>query len=128
MQNTRVCTKCGGKGKIVTDPCGKCRGTGYVNVTVKKEVKIPAGIDDEQSLAMRGRGDAGTNGGARGDAIVIVTVKPDPIFQRRDYDVYVNVPITYAQAVLGAEITVPTVDGKVAYTVPEGTQSGTGSV
>ena len=125
MQNTRVCTKCGGKGKIVTDPCGKCRGTGYVNVTVKKEVKIPAGIDDEQSLAMRGRGDAGTNGGARGDAIVIVTVKPDPIFQRRDYDVYVNVPITYAQAVLGAEITVPTVDGKVAYTVPEGTQSGT---
>ena len=125
MQNTRVCTKCGGKGKIVTDPCGKCRGTGYVNVTVKKEVKIPAGIDDEQSLAMRGRGDAGTNGGARGDAIVIVTVKPDPIFQRRDYDVYVNVPITYAQAVLGAEITVPTVDGKVAYTVPEGTRSGT---
>lgn len=125
MQNTAVCGRCRGKGKIITDPCGKCRGSGFVNVTVKKEVAIPAGIDDDQSLAMRGQGDAGANGGPRGDAIVTVTVKPDPIFTRQDYDVFVTVPITYSQAVMGAEIVVPTVDGKVQYTVPEGTQSGT---
>lgn len=125
IQNRRVCPHCGGKGKIISDPCNKCHGSGRVQVTVKKEVNIPAGINDEQSLALRGQGDAGTNGGAAGDAIVIVTVRPDPVLTRRDYDVFVNVPITYSQAVLGADIVVPTVDGKVQYTVPEGTQSGT---
>ena len=96
-----------------------------MQVTVKKEVNIPAGIDDEQSLALRGQGDAGINGGAAGDAIIVITVRPDPILSRNGYDVFVNVPITYSQAVLGAEIVVPTIDGKVQYTVPEGTQSGT---
>lgn len=125
IQNRRVCPHCGGKGKIVSDPCNKCRGSGRVQVTVKKEVNIPAGIDDEQSLALRGQGDAGMNGGAAGDAIIVITVRPDPILSRNGYDVFVNVPITYSQAVLGADIVVPTIDGKVQYTVPEGTQSGT---
>lgn len=125
IQNSRPCPKCQGKGKIITDPCPKCRGNGRVTVHKKKDVNIPAGIDDEQSLALRGEGDAGTNGGAAGDVILVVSVKPDPMFERRKYDIYVNVPITYSQAVLGAEIVVPTIDGKVQYTVPEGTQSGT---
>ena len=125
MQNRRVCPHCQGKGKTISDPCHKCKGSGQVQVTVKKEVNIPAGIDDEQSLALRGQGNAGANGGAWGDTIVIVSVKPDPILTRNGYDVYVTVPITYSQAVLGAEIVVPTVDGKVQYNIPEGTQSGT---
>lgn len=125
IQNRRVCSRCGGKGKIISDPCGKCKGSGRVQVTVKKEVNIPAGIDDEQSLALRGQGDAGLNGGGAGDAIVIVTVRPDPVLIRKNYDVYVDVPITYSQAVLGSEIVVPTIDGKVQYNIPEGTQSGT---
>ena len=125
IQNRTVCPHCQGKGKIIQNPCNRCHGSGRVQVTVKKEVNIPAGIDDDQSLAMRGQGDSGFNGGAAGDAIIIVTVRPDRILSRQGYDVFVNVPITYSQAVLGAEIVVPTVDGKVAYNVPEGTQSGT---
>ncbi len=125
IQNSRPCSKCHGKGKIITEPCQKCHGNGRINVQKKKEVNIPAGIDDEQSLAMRGEGDMGVNGGAQGDVIVVVNVKPDPMFKRKKYDVYVDVPITYSQAVLGAEIVVPTIDGKVQYTIPEGTQSGT---
>ncbi|MEG1862019.1 MAG: molecular chaperone DnaJ [Oscillospiraceae bacterium] len=125
IQNSRVCSRCGGKGKIVTDPCQKCKGSGRVQVVAKKEINIPAGIDDEQSLALRGQGDMGVNGGGAGDVIIVITVRPDPIFTRKKYDVYVTVPITYSQAVLGAEIVVPTIDGKVQYTVPEGTQSGT---
>lgn len=125
IQNTRACRRCNGKGKIISDPCSKCRGSGLVSVSVKKEVTIPAGIDDDMSLALRNRGDAGENNGPAGDVIVTVTVKPDPILTRRDSDVFVTVPITYSQAVLGAEIVVPTVDGKVQYEIPEGTQSGT---
>ena len=125
MQNTAPCPRCQGKGRIISDPCKRCRGQGFVTTTVKKEVAIPAGIDDDQSLALRGQGHAGANGGPSGDVIVVVTVKPDPVFQRRDYDVFVTVPITYSQAVFGADVVVPTVDGKVQYTIPEGTQSGT---
>ncbi len=125
MQNTAPCPRCQGKGRIISDPCKRCRGTGFVPTTVKKEVAIPAGIDDDQSLALRGQGHAGANGGPSGDVIVVVTVKPDPVLQRRDYDVFVTVPITYSQAVFGADIVVPTVDGKVQYSIPEGTQSGT---
>jgi molecular chaperone DnaJ len=95
-----------------------------VGVPVKIEVNVPAGIDDDQNLIQRGKGDAGLNGGPAGDLIIIVTVRPDAMFERNGYDVYVNVPITFAQASLGAKMTVPTVDGKVEYTVPEGTQSG----
>ena len=101
------------------------RGTGKTSARKTLEVKIPAGIDDDQNIALRGQGDAGTNGGPAGDVIVHVTVKPDAVFERDGYDVYVRVPITYSQAVLGAEIEVPTVDGKVVQKIPEGTQSGT---
>ena len=125
MQQRQPCQRCGGKGKIVKTPCTHCHGTGKVAVKKSLEVKIPAGIGDDQSIALRGQGDAGANGGPSGDVIVIVTVRPDPMFERDGYDVWVTVPITYSQAVLGASIVVPTVDGKVEYNVPEGTQSGT---
>ena len=125
MQSQQPCQRCGGKGKFVKNPCTHCHGTGKVGVKKSLEVRIPAGVDDDQSVALRGQGDAGLNGGPNGDVIVLLNVKPDPMFQRDGYDVYVNVPITFKQAVLGDEVVVPTVDGKVEYTVPEGTQSGT---
>ncbi|MEG0650504.1 MAG: DnaJ C-terminal domain-containing protein, partial [Oscillospiraceae bacterium] len=87
--------------------------------------EVPAGIDDDQSMRLSGLGDTGANGGPAGDLIVIVTVRPDAMFERDKFDVHVNVPITYSQAVLGADVVVPTIDGKVEYNVPEGTQSGT---
>lgn len=125
MQSQQPCVRCGGKGKIVKNPCKSCHGSGKIATKKTLEVSVPAGIDDDQSFALRGMGDAGSNGGPAGDVIVMVTVRPDPLFQRDGYDVWVTVPITYSQAVLGDSITVPTIDGKVEYTVPEGTQSGT---
>ena len=125
MQSQQPCPHCGGRGTIIKNPCKTCRGTGKTSARKTLEVKIPAGIDDDQNSALRGQGDAGTNGGPAGDVIVHVTVKTDNVFERDGYDVYVRVPITYSQAVLGAEIEVPTVDGKVAQKIPEGTQSGT---
>ena len=125
MQSQQPCPHCGGRGTIIKDPCKTCRGTGKTNVRKTLEVKIPAGIDDDQNIALRGQGDAGSNGGPSGDVIVHGSVKRDAVFERDGYDVYVRVPITYSQAVLGAEIEVPTVDGKVAQRIPEGTQSGT---
>ena len=125
MQSQQPCPHCGGRGTIIKNPCKTCRGTGKTSARKTLEVKIPAGIDDDQNIALRGQGDAGTNGGPAGDVIVHVAVKTDNVFERDGYDVYVRVPITYSQAVLGAEIEVPTVDGKVAQKIPEGTQSGT---
>lgn len=125
MQSQQPCPHCGGRGTIIKNPCKTCRGTGKTSTRKTLEVKIPAGIDDDQNIALRGQGDAGSNGGPSGDVIVHVTVKRDAVFERDGYDVYVRVPITYSQAVLGAEIEVPTVDGKVAQRIPEGTQSGT---
>ncbi len=124
MQESRPCPRCSGKGKIVKSPCHSCHSSGRVGVPKKIEMKIPAGVDDDQNIVQRGMGDAGLNGGPAGDLIVIITVRPDAMFERDRYDVYVNIPITYSQAVLGAKVTVPTIDGKVEYTVPEGTQSG----
>ena len=105
--------------------CTECHGSGKVATKKTLEVSIPMGIDDDQSFALRGMGDAGTNGGPAGDVIVMVSVRPSEVFQRDGYDVWVTVPITYSQAVLGDSVTVPSIDGKVEYTVPEGTQSGT---
>ncbi len=124
MQESRPCTRCGGKGKIIKSPCRSCHGSGRVGTQKKLEVKIPAGVDDDQNIVQRGKGDAGQNGGPAGDLIIIITVRPHPMFERERYDVYVNVPITYTQATLGDKVTVPTIDGKVEYTVPDGTQSG----
>ena len=125
MQSRQPCSRCGGRGRIIKEPCRKCGATGRVSVNKRYEVNIPAGIDDDQSIALRGLGDHGVNGGPAGDLVVNVSVRPDEVFERDRFDVYVNVPITYTQAVMGAEVVVPTVDGKVQYTVPEGTQPGT---
>ena len=125
MQSQQPCTRCGGKGKLIKTPCKVCHGSGRVATKKTLEVNIPMGIDDDQSIALRGMGDAGTTGGPAGDVIVMVTVRPDDLFQRDGYDVWVTIPITFSQAVLGDNITVPTIDGKVEYNLPEGTQSGT---
>ncbi|MDF2566554.1 MAG: dnaJ [Oscillospiraceae bacterium] len=125
MTSTKPCSRCSGKGKIINDPCNKCSGSGRIRSTQKLEVEIPAGIDDGQTLSVRGKGDSGVNGGPKGDLNITVTVRPDPIFKRRGYDIWVEIPITYTQAALGDEITVPTIDGKVKYDLAEGTQPNT---
>ncbi len=124
MQSTRVCDQCGGRGKIIDHPCHSCGGKGRVRRTSEQTVEVPAGIDDNQVLNVRGAGDAGVNGGPAGDLHINIAVRPHPIFERDGFDVYCQVPITFAQAALGAEISVPTLDGRVKFTIHEGTQSG----
>ncbi|MCL2579134.1 MAG: molecular chaperone DnaJ [Oscillospiraceae bacterium] len=125
MQSSKACQRCGGKGTVVTSPCKTCVGKGRVRATRSIEVNVPAGIDDGQSFVLRGEGDHGLNNGPAGDCLVRVSVRPDPIFERDGFDIWCEIPITFAQATLGDEITVPTVDGKVSYNIPEGTQPGT---
>ena len=125
ISTQKPCTRCGGKGKIISNPCPKCNGNGRRSVSKNIIVSVPAGIDDGQTIRVAGEGNAGTNGGSNGNLNVVITVRPDPIFERDGYDIHTEIPITYAQAVLGDEITVPTIDGNVTYTVPEGTQTGT---
>lgn len=125
FSSTGPCPNCHGTGKIIKKPCKKCRGTGQERRSRTLSVKIPAGIDDGQSVALRGQGGAGINGGPAGDVIVTVSIRPHPLFQRDGYDVWCEVPISYAQACLGDNLIVPTIDGKVEYTMPAGTQPGT---
>ena len=125
VQTTRTCTKCGGKGKIIHTPCSACGGQGRVRKQRKLEINIPAGIDDRQVVQIAGQGNAGTNGGPSGNINVVVNVRPDPLFERDGFDIWSDVPITFAQAAFGDSVTVPTIDGKVKYDVPEGTQPGT---
>ena len=125
MQSQQPCGHCGGRGTIIRNPCKTCRGTGKTAARKSLEINIPAGIDDDQNIALRGQGDAGSNGGPAGDVIVHVTVKADPMFERDGYDVTIHVPITFSQAVLGDDVEVPTVDGRIVQHIPEGTQSGT---
>ncbi len=125
MQTVSTCSTCGGKGKIVKEPCQKCAGKGKVRKQRKIKVKIPAGIDHGQSISLGAQGDVGDKGAPNGDLFVTVSVKPHELFQRSRYDVQCEVPITFVQATLGAELEVPTLDGKVKYNIPEGTQSGT---
>ena len=125
MQSQQPCSHCGGRGTIIRNPCKTCRGTGKTAARKSLEINIPAGIDDDQDIALRGQGDAGSNGGPAGDVIVHVTVKADPMFERDGYDVTIHVPITFSQAVLGDDVEVPTVDGRIVQHIPEGTQSGT---
>lgn len=125
IQTAKTCTKCNGRGKIITSPCSKCGGTGRTRITTKLDVSIPAGIDDGQTLAVRGQGDGGINGGPSGDLNLTVNVRPDTLFRRDGYDIWCEMPLTYSQAVFGDELTVPTIDGKVKYTIVEGTQPGT---
>lgn len=125
MQSSRPCPRCNGKGKIIKNACPNCNQKGYVRVSKKGTVSIPAGIDDGQGVRVSGLGDAGRNGGPAGDLIVEVVVKPHPFFKREGSNLYCEVPLTFAEATLGAEIEIPTMEGKEKFTIPEGTQPGT---
>ena len=124
MQSTAPCPQCSGRGKIIKTPCTTCKGKGKVRRTNRVKVKIPAGVDAGQSVRVRAEGNVGANGGPNGDLLVEVYIKRHPIFTREDRDVLCEVPISFTQAALGAKIQVPTLDGKVEYEIPEGTQTG----
>ena len=125
VQNVQTCPDCNGTGKVVKDKCPDCRGTGYIARKRKIQVTIPAGIDNGQSVRIREKGEPGVNGGPRGDLLVEVVVSRHPIFQRQDMNIYSTAPVTFAQAALGGEIRINTVDGDVLYEVKPGTQTDT---
>ena len=125
FSSTAACTRCRGTGKIIHSPCKSCGGSGSVKKSKRITVTIPAGIDDGQAVSLRGQGNAGKNGGPAGDLIVGVRVKPHPQFRRDGTTVLYEQPVTFFQATLGAELEIPTIDGKVKYTLPAGTQTGT---
>ena len=122
---TASCPKCNGTGKIIHQPCKTCNGSGSVRKQRKITVKIPAGIDNGQAVSLRGQGGAGRNGGPAGDLIISVTVRPHAFFKRDGTSVYLEQPVSFLQATLGADLEIPTIDGKVKWTLPEGTQPGT---
>lgn len=119
-----TCGQCRGEGMIIADPCPKCQGQGRVRKPVSLSVKIPPGVDNGSRLKLRNEGEAGFGGGASGDLYVVVHVKDHPLFVRQDNDVVIEVPVSFPQAALGAEIEVPTLEGKIKLKVPAGTQSG----
>jgi len=123
--NVRACETCRGEGKIITEPCERCRGKKKVRKVRKISVTIPPGIDNGQAITLRGEGDPGERGGPNGDLYVYIIVKPHKLFERKGYDIHCEVPITFVQATLGAEIEVPTLEGRIKYQIPEGTQPGT---
>ena len=125
FQSTTTCDACRGTGKIIKNPCSNCNGKGYIKIKKKLGVNIPAGIDDGQRIALRGEGCDGRNGGPTGDLIITVNVRRHSIFERDGYNIYCDVPLTVAEATLGAEIDVPTLEGNIKYNIPEGTQPGT---
>ncbi|MHC1693780.1 MAG: molecular chaperone DnaJ [Eubacteriales bacterium] len=125
IQTTRTCEACKGTGKIIKNPCPTCKGNGLVRQSKKIEVTIPAGIDDGQKIALRGQGNAGMRGGQAGDLIINISIKEHELFQREGANVYCEIPITFVEAALGGTIKVPTIDGQVDHTLPEGTQTGT---
>ena len=125
VQNVQTCPDCGGSGKIIKDKCPDCRGTGYIASKKKIQVSIPAGIDNGQSVRIREKGEPGINGGPRGDLLVEVVVSRHPTLQRQDMNIYSTAQISFAQAALGGEIRIHTVDGDVLYEVKPGTQTNT---
>ena len=125
FSTTAPCSRCRGTGKLIHSPCNSCGGTGSVRKKQRIKVTIPAGIDDGQAISLRGQGNAGTNGGPAGDLIVGVRIKPHPQFKREGTTVLYEQPISFYQATMGAELEIPTIDGKVKYTLPAGTQTGT---
>jgi len=125
MQTSRACDACGGAGQTIPSPCKSCRGTGLRNVSKELEVNIPAGIDHGQRITLRGMGNEGMRGGPAGDLYISVNVRPHPVFERDGFDIYCEIPITFTDAALGAQISIPTLEGKTTYDIPEGTQSGT---
>lgn len=125
VQNVQTCPNCGGSGKVIKEKCSSCSGTGFTSSKKRIQVSIPAGIDNGQSVRIREKGEPGVNGGPRGDLLVEVNVSRHPIFQRQDMHIFSTVPITFAQAALGGDVRIPTVDGDVIYTVKAGTKTDT---
>ena len=125
FSSTQPCSRCRGTGQIIHSPCKSCSGAGSVKKTTRVTVTIPAGIDDGQAVSLRGQGNAGKNGGPAGDLIVGVRIKPHPQFQREGTTVLYEHPVSFYQAAMGADLEIPTIDGKVKYTLPAGTQTGT---
>ena len=126
MQTRRTCTVCHGTGEIIKEPCEVCHGNGTVRKQPRIKVKIPAGIDDNQTVVLRGEGEPGEKGGPKGDLYITVRIKKHSIFTRSGNNVMCEVPITITQATLGADLEIPMVDGtKVVYKIPDGTQTGT---
>ncbi|MBQ4530916.1 MAG: molecular chaperone DnaJ [Lachnospiraceae bacterium] len=125
VRNVQTCPDCGGKGKVVKEKCPDCYGSGYITRKKKIQVSIPAGIDNGQSIRIREKGEPGVNGGPRGDLLVEVVVSRHPIFQRQDTNIFSTAPISFAQAALGGEVRISTVDGDVMYDVKPGTQTDT---
>ncbi|MCI2105569.1 MAG: molecular chaperone DnaJ [Intestinimonas sp.] len=125
FSTTAPCSHCGGTGKIIHQPCKSCGGKGTIRRQKTLSVNIPAGIDNGQAVSLRGQGGAGKNGGPAGDLLIAVTVRPHAIFHREGTSVYMDQPVSFVQATMGAELEIPTIDGKVKYTMPEGTQPGT---
>ncbi len=125
VQNVRTCPDCNGTGKIIKEKCPDCYGTGYISNKKKISVSIPAGVDNGQSVRLRGRGEPGVNGGPRGDLLVEVIVARHPVFQRQDMNIYSTAPISFVTAALGGTVRIKTVDGEVEYDVKPGTQTDT---
>lgn len=125
FQTTSTCDQCNGTGKIIDEPCPDCHGAGQVRKNVKIAIDIPAGVDSETVIPIRGQGEPGINGGPNGDLYIILNVKPHKVFKRSGADLYLDMPISFDQAALGAEIVVPTLEEKVKYKIPAGTQPNT---
>ncbi|MCL1828896.1 MAG: molecular chaperone DnaJ [Oscillospiraceae bacterium] len=123
FSTTSACPKCGGTGKIIKQPCQTCKGSGNLRKQRKISVNIPAGIDNGQTISLRGQGNIGKGGGGNGDLLIVVTIKPHPLFKRDGASVLYSMTINFVQATLGAELEVPTLDGNIKYTLPEGTQT-----
>ncbi len=125
VRNVQTCPECKGKGQVIKDKCPDCYGTGYKSSRKKIQVTVPAGIDNGQSIRIRGKGEPGVNGGERGDLLVEVVMSRHPVFERQDYTVYSESPITFAQAALGGDVKIKTIDGEVLFNIKPGTQTNT---
>ncbi len=125
FQSSSPCPDCGGTGEVNESPCGDCGGSGKIRKTVTISVDIPAGVDNDSVISVKGQGEPGTNGGPNGDLFIVISVKPHKIFERRGNDLWIEMPITFEQAALGDELVVPTLEEKVSYKIPAGTQPNT---
>ena len=125
FSSVKTCDKCGGEGKIILNPCEKCHGKGSVRKTRKIDINIPAGIDNGQAISLRGEGDIGKKGGPNGDLFVVVNVTPHKIFKREGFNILTEIKVPYVKMTLGGVIKIPTLEGDMDYTIPEGTQTGT---